>query len=58
MKDRIATEYFSIIGCLQVKVESPTSISLENDYNEKCDLQFELQEQMSAWKEAIEANAK
>ena len=38
VKDRIATEYFSINGCLQVTIESTTCISIENSHEEKCDL--------------------
>ena len=33
-------------------------ISLENEWNQKCELQFQEQEQMLNWKEAIEADAK
>ena len=37
-QDKVSTEHFSISGCSQVEVVSMTCISLENGWNEKCEL--------------------
>ena len=37
-QEKVATEYFSISGCPQAEVVSMTCISLENEWNQKCEL--------------------